>query len=65
VHFTLEVDIEQVAQAGDPVAELGRILRYWAGNLQHYALAEGDHEVIYDAEYNAVGSWQIADRAGS
>jgi hypothetical protein len=64
MRFKLEVDIDQVAQAGDPVAELGRILRYWAGNLQHYALTEGDREVIYDSGYNAVGSWQIANRTG-
>ncbi|MCC3763744.1 hypothetical protein K3N28_11770 [Glycomyces sp. TRM65418] len=56
--FTLEVDLDQI----DPErreTELGRILRYWAGNLQHYALERGDRAELADSEYRTVGEWRI------
>lgn len=56
--FTLTVDID--ALAGDPQEELARILRYWAGNLKHYEVADGSAETIRDSAYTAVGSWQFA-----
>lgn len=46
---------------GDTTAELGRILRYWAGNLKHYELKPGDGSAIYDSAYREVGTWRIAE----
>ena len=59
MRFTLEVDLDQSAVAEDPVGELGRALRYWAGNLKHFQLTLGDEQVIYVSTYTAVGSWRI------
>ncbi|MFF7790539.1 hypothetical protein [Streptomyces sp. NPDC007991] len=61
--FLLEVTMDNAALAEDPAAELGRILRYWGGNLRHYALRPGDGSVIYDSEYREVGRWSVADQA--
>jgi hypothetical protein len=55
--FVLAVDLEKLT--GDPVYELGRILRYWAGNLKYYELVAGDRQEIYDSTYQAVGEWRI------
>jgi hypothetical protein len=44
---------------GNAAAELGRILRYWGGNLQHYKLVPGDGSAIYDSGYQEVGRWQV------
>lgn len=57
--FVLEVDLDAVA--GAPDEELGRILRYWAGNVKHYDLAAGTTETIRDTGYAAVGTWRIED----
>ena len=54
--FVLEVDLEF---EGDTTAELGRILRYWGGNLHHYELKPGDGSAIYDSTYKEVGTWRI------
>ena len=59
VKFTLEVDITTFGE--DSAKELGRILRYWGGNLQHYALVPGDGSVIYDSAYQEVGRWVIIE----
>lgn len=40
-------------------AELGRILRYWAGNLGHYDLTTEKSESIRDSAYEEVGSWRV------
>lgn len=42
MRFLLEVTMGDEALAKDPAGELGRILRYWGGNLRHYALEPGD-----------------------
>ncbi|MGH8795279.1 MAG: hypothetical protein ACRDXX_21885 [Stackebrandtia sp.] len=55
--FHLDVDISD----GDAVRELGRILRYWAGNLRHYELKPGDGSTIYDSAYKDVGRWRVVD----
>ncbi|MDQ1014773.1 hypothetical protein QFZ43_001322 [Streptomyces afghaniensis] len=60
--FLLEVTMDDAALADDPAGELGRILRYWGGNLRHYALRPGDGSVIYDSEYREVGRWSVADQ---
>ena len=58
--FTLEVELDQLS--GDTVEELGRILRYWAGNLKHYELVDGTSETLMDSEYQPVGIWQIHNK---
>lgn len=55
--FVLEVDLDAVRDA--PPEELGRILRYWAGNVKHYPLTAGSGETIMDSAYSPVGSWRI------
>ncbi|MET8831908.1 hypothetical protein ABZX40_40010 [Streptomyces sp. NPDC004610] len=57
--FVLEVTLDDGAMAKDPVRELGRILRYWGGNLDHYALRPGDGSAVYDSEYSEVGAWRV------
>ena len=57
--FVLEVDMGDTAWDGNAVAELGRILRYWAGNLKHYELKPGEGAAIYDSAYREVGQWTI------
>lgn len=59
VKFVLEVDMGEDAFAGNAADELGRILRYWGGNLRHYALAPGDGEAVYDSGFREVGGWRI------
>ena len=58
--FFLEVDKGDTAFDGKAAAELGRILRYWAGNLHHYELKPGDGSLIYDSGYHEVGRCSIA-----
>jgi hypothetical protein len=58
--FTLEVDLDAVA--GEPVDELGRILRYWAGNMKYYDLANPVPPVeVSDSVYTIVGNWSLHD----
>ncbi|MFI6357864.1 hypothetical protein ACIBJF_35745 [Streptomyces sp. NPDC050743] len=45
--FVLEVTVDEGASAQDRAGELGRILRYWGGNLHHYALEPGDGSAVY------------------
>ena len=56
--FILEVDID--ALATDTETELGRILRYWGGNLKYYDLTAPVEPVeISDSAYAPVGTWRI------
>ncbi|MEU3709474.1 hypothetical protein [Streptomyces catenulae] len=57
--FVLEVEVDEGKIAQDPAGELGRILRYWGGNLHHYAMAPGDGSPVYDSEYREVGRWHL------
>ncbi|MFI6560615.1 hypothetical protein [Streptomyces sp. NPDC050534] len=57
--FLLEVTMDDAALTEDPVGELGRILRYWGGNLRHYPLKSGDEAAIHDSAYREVGQWRI------
>ncbi|MGW5211786.1 hypothetical protein ACWEQO_11410 [Streptomyces sp. NPDC004051] len=59
MRFLLEVSMDDEALAEDPAGELGRILRYWGGNLRHYPMEPGDGAEIYDSEYREVGRWRI------
>lgn len=57
--FVLEVTVDDGAPAQDTVRELGRILRYWGGNLGHYAMEPGDGSPVHDSAYREVGQWRI------
>ncbi|PGH47501.1 hypothetical protein [Streptomyces sp. Ru87] len=57
--FVLEVDMGYTAFGGEAAAELGRILRYWGGNLHHYDLKPGDGSALYDSAHREVGSWRV------
>ncbi|MFI6874166.1 hypothetical protein ACIBL6_12060 [Streptomyces sp. NPDC050400] len=59
--FLLEVDMDETTDSGAAARELGRILRYWGGNLHHYALTAGDGSAIYDSAYKEVGRWRIVE----
>lgn len=57
--FVLEVTLDEGALAQDRAGELGRILRYWGGNLKHYALDAGDGSAVHDSAHQEVGQWRI------
>jgi hypothetical protein len=57
--FILEVDMSRLS--GEPDAELGRILRYWAGAMKQVELTNGAGSAIYDSEYQPVGHWIVTD----
>ncbi|OIK24974.1 hypothetical protein [Streptomyces malaysiense] len=57
--FVLEVTVDENASAQERAAELGRILRYWGGNLHHYALEPGDGSPLHDSGYQEVGAWRL------
>ncbi|MFG3009082.1 hypothetical protein ACGFZB_01215 [Streptomyces cinerochromogenes] len=59
--FVLEVTVDDGVVAQDRVAELERILRYWGGNLRHYALEPGDGSAVYDSAYQEVGAWRVVE----
>ena len=58
--FTLEVDLDRI-EPDEREPELGRILRYWAGNLKHYALETGDRCELMDSAYRPIGEWAVTD----
>jgi hypothetical protein len=64
MRFVLEVDMGETGFDGEAakeraVKELGRILRYWGGNLHHFEMKPGDGAAIYDSAYREVGRWEI------
>jgi hypothetical protein len=61
MRFVLEVDLDAGKLAGeDRAAELGRILRYWAGAMKQMPpLAPGDRQDLSDSDYTVVGAWRI------
>ncbi|TDC10386.1 hypothetical protein E1265_31365 [Streptomyces sp. 8K308] len=61
--FLLEVDLADATPEGEAVRELERILRYWGGNLRHYALEPGEVSAVYDSAYREVGRWRVLDPA--
>ncbi|MFH8611989.1 hypothetical protein ACH4D5_31350 [Streptomyces sp. NPDC018029] len=61
MRFQLEIDMGETAFDGRAAEELGRILRYWGGNLGHYALTPGDGESVYDSAYREVGRWTVTE----
>jgi hypothetical protein len=65
VKFVLEVTVDDGQPAQTTASELGRVLRYWGGNLHHYALRPGDGSAVYDSAHREVGRWRItADDEG-
>jgi hypothetical protein len=62
MRFVLEVDLDAGALAGgDRAAELGRILRYWAGAMKQVPIEPGSRQELYDSGYTAVGQWRVED----
>ncbi|MGW6461938.1 hypothetical protein ACWF94_39430, partial [Streptomyces sp. NPDC055078] len=59
MRFVLEVDMGDTAFDGKAAGELGRILRYWGGNLHHYDLVPGDGAALLDSSHREVGRWSI------
>ncbi|GLF93090.1 hypothetical protein [Streptomyces yaizuensis] len=59
--FVLEVTLDEGKMTEDTAGELGRVLRYWGGNLHHYALRPGDGSAVYDSEYREVGRWRVVE----
>ncbi|MCA0378121.1 MAG: hypothetical protein LCH36_01595 [Actinobacteria bacterium] len=57
MRFHLEIDLDALPQPQD--AELGRILRYWAGNLSHYDLTAETSDSIRNSVYEEVGCWRV------
>ncbi|MGY1455419.1 hypothetical protein [Streptomyces sp. SS8] len=63
--FRLEIDMDKAASAEESARELGRILRYWGGNLHHYALRPGDGSAVHDSGHREVGRWSIVSAEAS
>jgi hypothetical protein len=63
MRFVLEVDLAAGRLAGDDrAAELGRILRYWAGAMKQLPpLSPGDRQDLSDSDYTVVGTWRVEE----
>lgn len=59
--FVLEIDLEAGAAPDDPVAEVGRILRYWGGNAKYVVFEPGVSHALTDSDYAEVGTLRIED----
>ena len=57
MHFTIDIDID--ALTGETEAEIGRILRYWAGALKQMELRPGLEHELRDSQYKPVGTLTI------
>ena len=62
--LVIEIDLGAGAVPADVTGEVGRILRYWAGNLKHYELVDGTAETLTDSTYAPVGQWRIEGPPG-
>ncbi|MFC4326615.1 hypothetical protein ACFPC0_01950 [Streptomyces andamanensis] len=65
MQFLLEVTVDPAQPPEERARELGRILRYWGGNLHHYALEPGDGSAVHDSSYREVGRWSITGTTGT
>ncbi|GAA3044323.1 hypothetical protein [Streptomyces glomeratus] len=63
--FLLEVDMADEWTSEEAARELGRILRYWGGNLGHYALKPGDGAAVYASGHQEAGRWRIVAADGT
>jgi hypothetical protein len=62
MRFVLGADLDTGALAGeDRAEELGRILRYWGGNVKKIELGPGSRRELYDSGCTAVGDWRVGD----
>ena len=59
--FVLEVQLGEAGSDGRAAQELGRILRYWGGNLDQVPLVPGTEFAVYDSAYAQVGSWKVVE----
>lgn len=59
MRFTFEVELDDATPDQTVLDELGRALRYWAGNLKHYPLTDGQSDKVRDSSYAEVGEWRI------
>jgi hypothetical protein len=59
MRFTFEVELDDALPDETVLDELGRALRYWAGNLKHYPLTDGQHDTVRDSAYAEVGEWRL------
>lgn len=58
MRFTLEIDLDDLS--GEPAAEVGRILRYWAGGVTDETLVPGSSQDVYDSAFTKVGTWTVS-----
>lgn len=65
MRFTFEVELDDATPDQTVLDELGRALRYWAGNLKHYPLTDGQHDTIRDSAYAEVGEWRLTRGAAA
>jgi hypothetical protein len=61
MHLTIDIDVD--ALSGEPAAEIGRILRYWAGAMKQLDLTPGLSHDLMDSEYKAVGTLAVTNRS--
>lgn len=59
MRLTIDIDMDKLA--GEPAAELGRILRYWAGAMRQIELTAGAEHELTDTTYAPVGLLRITD----
>lgn len=57
MRLTLEVDLDSLH--GDAHAEVGRILRYWAGAAAQLPLDQSVSHELMDSQYRTVGTFRI------
>ncbi|KQS00667.1 hypothetical protein ASG12_07325 [Williamsia sp. Leaf354] len=57
MRLILDVDLD--ALDGDAAAEVGRILRYWAGAAAQLPLDQAVSHDLMDSQYRAVGTFRI------
>lgn len=57
MRLILDVDLD--ALDGDPAAEVGRILRYWAGAAAQLPLDQNVSHDLMDSQYRPVGTFRI------
>lgn len=57
MRFTLEIDLDDLT--GEPAAEVGRILRYWASGVSDDTLVPGSRQAVYDSSFTEVGAWTV------
>ncbi|GEB47722.1 MULTISPECIES: hypothetical protein [Streptomyces] len=61
MRFRLDIDMTDMTEEGQAAREIGRALRYWGGNLHHFALEPGDGSTITDSAHREIGNWRVVD----